>query len=131
MPGQRRKLNGRAVFRIYWEHTKRYPWLFGIAIVGGIVQQSAHVIGPIFIGQIFDIIGNVIPSDVTWQQIWFPLALAALVSFIGWIGGRLEMWLRGKPISHATPDLIRKAFSNLLGHSFRSEERRVGKECRS
>ncbi len=117
MPPKKRKLNTAAVFQIFWEHTKRYPWLFGVAVAGGVINQAALVYAPTYIKEIFDLLANAAPTPETTALLMTPLWLYAGVSFIGWAGSRLEMWLGFKLIALVSADLTKLAFNNLIRHS--------------
>jgi ATP-binding cassette subfamily B protein len=118
VPKKKRELNTKAVFRIFWEHTKRYPWMFGVAVLGGIINQITLVYAPTFVKDIFNIITSHPPIPATVALISVPLVLYMLVSLVGWVGSRLEMWLGFKLIAYVTADLTKLAFNNLMRHSY-------------
>ncbi|HEY5383005.1 MAG TPA: ABC transporter ATP-binding protein [Candidatus Paceibacterota bacterium] len=116
MPKKKRDSNYRAVFKIFWKHTKQHPWLFSTSILGVFAVQFSNIVGPIFIKDIFNLITQT--SINVGPQILHLLMLYALLSFIGWAGGRLEMWLGYTMISKVEKALTTEAFQNLMSHSY-------------
>ncbi len=116
MPPKKRKLNTKAVFRIYWRHTKSHPWLLAAALIGVALSQVDKVAGPIFLKQIFNLIvqGPAIPMDLITHVLWIFVG----VSLVGWLGGRLEMWLGYTMIAKVAAALTKEAFDNLMHHSY-------------
>lgn len=118
MPKKRQKLYSGAIFAIFWEYTKRYPWLFGIAVLGGIINQAVLVFAPTYIRDIFNLLTTSAPTPQTVTLLMTPLFLYAGLSLVGWVGSRLEMWLGFKLIALVSADLTKLAFENLMRHSY-------------
>ena len=116
MPKKKRELNTKAVFRIFWEHTKMHPWFFGATILGGLTAELSNIIGPIFVKDIFNIITQTGP--IVSSQLFNILKIYAVISLIGWAGGRTEIWLGYTLISKVNAALTKEAFKNLIGHSY-------------
>ncbi len=116
MPKKRQKIYTKEVLKLFWDHTKRHPWLFSLAGLGAIVSQATSVIGPLYIKDIFNLLTA--PGVVLTTALFTPVILYALVRFIGWMGDRLEMWLGYSLISLVTAELTKEAFANLMRHSF-------------
>jgi len=57
-----RPTNTKAVLQIFWDYTKKYPWLFGVALFGGIIAQSAQIVAPLFIGEILNLLTQNVPT---------------------------------------------------------------------
>ncbi|TSC68540.1 MAG: ATP-binding cassette, subfamily B, bacterial [Parcubacteria group bacterium Gr01-1014_56] len=114
---KRRPTKTRAIVKIFWRHTKKYPVIFALAVLGGVVAQAAHVIGPLFIRDLFNLLATP-PSSTTQLAFLVPIAFYTLVSLIGWAGGRLEMWLGYTIIAKVMADLTKEAFRNLIRHSY-------------
>ncbi len=116
MPPKKRKLNTKAVLRIYWRHTKRHPWLLAFALGGVLLSQVDKVVGPIFLKEIFNLIvqGAAVPFSSVTNLLWIFVG----VSLVGWVGGRLEMWLGYTMISKVAAALTKEAFDNLMHHSY-------------
>ncbi len=118
MPEKKRKINTKAVFAVYWEHTKKYPWLFGLAVLGGIIEQVANIIAPTFIKNLFDLLSGLTPSTATVGVLLVPVIWYIAVSLVGWVGARMEQYLGYRLIIWVTADLTNLAFSNLMRHSY-------------
>ncbi len=113
----KRKLNTKAVFRIYWEHTKMHPWLFAASVGGVFLVELSNIIAPIFIKNIFNLITSV--GAMVGPQLWTYLEIYAAISLVGWVGGRLEQWLGYTMISKVCAELTKLGFDNLMRHSYR------------
>ncbi len=118
MPKKKRHINSKAVFRIFWEHTKKYPWLFSFAILGVLIGQLGHVVEPYFIRNLFNLLSTVSPSPQNATLFLVPILLYAAVSFVSWFGGRVEMYTGYTLIAKATADLNKLAFTNLMRQSY-------------
>lgn len=116
MPPKKRKLNTKAVLRVYWRHTKQHPWLLALSLLGVLLSQVDKVAAPIFLKQIFNLInqGTAISFEPIAQVLWIFVA----VSFVGWTGGRLEMWAGYTLISKAAAAMTKEAFNTLMRHSY-------------
>jgi ATP-binding cassette subfamily B protein len=115
MPKQKKKIHSGAIFALFWKHTKRYPWLFALTIVGGLVSQAGDVISPLYIKQLFNLL-NV--PDASLSALSAPILAYLGVRIIGWFGGRMEMWFGYTTISRVTENLTNEAFANLMRHSY-------------
>ena len=116
MPEKKRNIDSRAIFKLFWGHTKRYPWRFTITVLGGLISQTGDVVSPLFIKELFNLLTA--PSQVAIAVLATPLVFYTVVRFIGWFGGRLEMWFGYTIISRVTADLTKEAFTNLMRHSY-------------
>ncbi len=118
MPTRERKLNTKAVLKLFWEHTWRYPWLLIFAIAGIVLNELSNIIGPLFMRSLFNLLAAVSPSTDILKAVTAILVGYLLVSLMGWLGGRLEMWLGYTLIAKVTADLTKNAFANLMRHSY-------------
>jgi len=116
MPPKKRKLNTKAVLRVYWRHTKQHPWLLALSLGGVLLSQVDKVVAPIFLKEIFNLIiqGAAAPFSSITNLLWLFVA----VSFVGWVGGRIEMWLGYTMISKVGAALTKEAFDSLMRHSY-------------
>lgn len=117
MPPKKRKLNTKAVWRIYWEHTKGHPYFLMMALAGIAIAQVDKVVGPILIKEMLNLLsrGAMVPVAEAYKL----LAIFTAVSLVGWLGGRLEMWAGYTMIGKIGGELTKRAFDNLMRHSFR------------
>ena len=93
-----------------------HPWFFGATILGGLTAELSNIIGPIFVKDIFNIITQTGP--IVSSQLFNILKIYAVISLIGWAGGRTEIWLGYTLISKVNAALTKEAFKNLIGHSY-------------
>ena len=116
MPVKKRKINSQAVFRLFWSHTKRYPWLFALTIAGGLISQTGDVVSPLFIRYLF----NLVTSSPVPPLVVFSATITGYIAVrvAGWFGGRMEMWFGYTTISKVTAALTKEAFANLMRHSY-------------
>jgi len=112
---KRRTIKSDLVFKIFWSYIKKYPWFFGIALLGGTISQLSHIVGPLYIKELFDLLTT---PGVLVSALVAPITAYVVVNLIGWVGGRFEMWLGYTLISKITNDLTNDAFANLIRHSY-------------
>jgi len=118
MPAKKRTLYTKAVMKLFWDHTKRYPWILFFAILGIFLNELSNVIGPLFIRNLFNLLITLSTSPATIKAIIAVFVGYTLISLMGWVGGRLEMWLGYTLIAKVTANLTREAFENLMRHSY-------------
>lgn len=116
MPATKRKLNTKAVFTLYWQYTKKHPWLFWSSVAGLLILQAGNIAGPLFIGKIFDLLAQT-PTPEALQQTTTLIGFFAAVSLIGWVGGRMEMGLGYALIAQVAAELTKDAFAKVMRHS--------------
>lgn len=116
MPPVKRKINTKAILRIYWEHTKNHPWLLFLSIAGVLLAQVDKIIGPVYLKEIFNLLAS--GAEVTMAAVTPLLTIFAALSIVGWAGGRLEMWTGYILISKASASLVKAAYEKLMRHSY-------------
>jgi ABC-type bacteriocin/lantibiotic exporter with double-glycine peptidase domain len=107
-----------AVFREYWSHTVRYPWLLVSIVVTTILVQVSELVAPLYLRRLFNVIASGSPSPET------AALLFQLVAIIGGIA--LFVWALRRAFGFGLMyfelcimrDLLDSAFSGLLRHSY-------------
>lgn len=119
MKKEEKKLaNARAVARVYWRHTSKYPFLFGSALVSIFVIQIGNVIGPLFLRQLINLLTASAEASRDFNQLILPLVLYALVQLVIWIGWRVEMITGTRVAAQIMSDLTNEGFAYLMRHSY-------------
>lgn len=107
------------MLRAFWQHTTRYPWMFGAALLGVVVQQIGFIWGPLYVRDFFNLITSHSPADLSIDLLLVPIIAYAVVQTLGWIGGRIEMAFGLTLITRVSSDLCNDAFTKLMHHSYR------------
>lgn len=115
---EKRKLNTKVVVKIFWNQTWQHPWLFGLSLFGIALNQLSNIIGPVFMRNLFNLLATLDRSPTAIHALTTILIIYAVISLIGWWGGRMEMWLGYTLISKVTAKLTKEAFTNLIRHSY-------------
>ncbi len=104
--------------RIFWNHTRQHPWLFGLSLLGITLNQLSNILGPVYLRDLFNLLATLDRSSTTIHALVTILIIYTIISLIGWWGGRMEMWLGYTLISKVTAKLTKEAFGNLMHHSY-------------
>ncbi len=105
------------VLRAYYAAAIKYPWLFALIYVGSLMIEVVGVISPLFLKQFIDTIATGDTSSTVVTALILILAGYAGVTFIGWIGRRIQMLSVMNLEAKVMVDLYNKAFAYLIGHS--------------
>ena len=115
---QKRKINSKAVFNVFWEHTKRHPWLFGIAVGAGVVTEVANITAPLFTKQLFDGLATANPQTVDVMVLLTPLFWYAINRLVSRAAVQVDSWFGYRLVSEVGKELTNVAFKKLIGHSY-------------
>lgn len=105
------------VIRDYFKAASKYPLIFALIYVGSLMIEIVGVISPLFIKRFIDGIASADISDAGIRALLFTLAGYAGVTFVGWIGRRVQMLSIMHLEARVMVDLYNKAFAYLIGHS--------------
>ncbi len=110
----------RTVLRIFWTHTKRYPFTTIVLTITSIATQGIIVLIPILFKWFFDTLTlpGATPAEIS-PRLFSILVIVGFVVGARWIlhrfSGISNVMLQARVMS----DLLMTAFENLLGHSYR------------
>lgn len=107
-----------SVFRVYWQHTHRYPGLLIMVVVSTVLIQAGELATPLYLRQFFNTIVTAVPSDTAVNN------LIQLVLVIGAIS--LGVWVVRRSFGfglmyfelHIMRDLLDSGFGGLIRHSY-------------
>ncbi|KKU05471.1 MAG: ABC transporter related protein [Parcubacteria group bacterium GW2011_GWA2_45_30] len=112
--------NLRLIWRVFWEHAKKYPLSVGIIFLSVIIIQSIAITTPWFLKIFLDTAVNSALSTIdAAKQLTWILGVIAALELARWTlhraFGVANIYLQ----AGAMNDLTLTAFNNLLGHSYR------------
>lgn len=119
MPSEKKKreIHSGAVFKLFWKHTRPYPWFFAISIFGIFLNEGANIIAPLFMRDIINLLSTSAPSPQIFSAALLILSVYTVIGLVGWFGGRIEMWFGYQLIAKVTANLTKEAFAVLMRHS--------------
>ncbi len=110
-----KKTHTRAVLQAFWEYTDQHRWLFIFTISGVLIQQAAYVVSPLYLKNFTNALAH--PGIISAAIITTPLWIYAVLQFIGWVGGRIEMSGGLTMIMYAQEKMSEESFAYLIRHS--------------
>ncbi len=115
---QQKPVRGRNVLRYYMRETRRYPWVFGLAFFATIGIQAAELIAPLYLKKLFDILATHSPSPDIVNKLVVLIGMFGLISFLGWVVRRAQIYSLLYLESRVIADLYASAFDYLIKHSY-------------
>ncbi len=106
----------KETIKIFWDHSKKYPWIFGFMVLTMIFAVSADLFRPFLYKMLFNEIALNQPGmTARLFSILIYMLLAALTSWIFWRSATfLNQYFELKVIK----DLTNTCFKYLQGHSY-------------
>ncbi|MFZ1988092.1 MAG: ABC transporter ATP-binding protein [Minisyncoccia bacterium] len=101
----------------YSKAVAKYPWIFGLIVLGNLLIQFAGVAAPLYLSKFINIVSENTPSSTILTALFGVIGTFALVNAIGWVGHRIQMLSIMRLEGRVMSDLSNTAFSYLLGHS--------------
>jgi ATP-binding cassette subfamily B protein len=114
---KKRGLN-RAVLRIYWQHTRKYPVAVALTIFGVLLTQACFIAAPLYMRKFFNLLASNSPSDATAHQLFGMLFIVACIYLLEVLARRVEMFSNIYMQVRVMPALMETAFQHLIGHSY-------------
>ena len=108
----------RSVFRTYYRHMVRYPWLLLPVCIGTIGVQVAELISPLYLRRFFNVLATHTPDAAARHQLITLIGIIALVSLCSWAMRRIQTGTLMRLESRVMADLVSTAFTYLIGHSY-------------
>jgi ATP-binding cassette subfamily B protein len=110
------KTETKETIKIFWNHTKRYPWSFSFIVVGIFLASFADTIQPFFAKILFDGLGSNDPSQYsTIVHAVVYISLLIIANFAGW---RMVTFLIAPHEIKVKKDLYRTCYDYLHNHSY-------------
>lgn len=110
--------SAKEVFGVYWQHTRQYPWLFALTIVGGIGLQAAFLGAPLFLRNFFNTLATHSPDASLIPQLTGFLVMLTILYLAEWGFRRLQNWANIVMQAKVLANLLESAFGYLIGHSY-------------
>ncbi len=108
-----------AVFKTYTKEVLRYPWLFSLTVAAMLLLQVAQVASPLFLRRFFNLLAGMQATHDVMLELFITLGFIALFSFLSWLARRVQVFTLNYLESGVMLRLYEKAFTYLLGHSYR------------
>lgn len=108
----------KAVIRVYWQHTRRYPWAVAFTIAAVFVTQGAMLAAPLYLRQFFNILAVNSPNPEVVRQLLVLLAVIGGIYLLESIARRIEMYSNTYMQARVMTELMETAFSHLINHSY-------------
>ncbi len=119
MPEKRRKSGtNRAVLKIYWQHTRKYPLGVFFVFVGVIIIQGSMLAAPLFLRDFFNILAQGDASPAVVHHLFVLLAFVGGMYLLEQVGLRLRDFSNGRMQAKVMPNLMETAFGYLIKHSY-------------
>jgi ATP-binding cassette subfamily B protein len=104
----------RETFRIFWNHSKKYPWMIFVLMLSLIGATAAEAFSPYFYKKLFDLlVGS--GSLPQLSVIVLDILIAALIAWAFW---RLATFVNNIFQPSVMRDLLNTCFSYLHDHSY-------------
>lgn len=117
MEEKKSKTRVKPVLVSYFTAAKKYPWLLGAVLLGGLIIEITSIIAPLFLGEFIDQLAKLSPTDESLKILFTVLGFFGLSMAVGWVGQRIRMLSLMNIEAKVMADLSNKAFGYLLGHS--------------
>jgi ATP-binding cassette subfamily B protein len=103
-------------FRIYWQHSKRYPWKIFIVLLGILTTLVAELYKPFLYKNFFNLLAQ--NSTNLYGQLKFVIVLILIANFIAYLGYRVNHFVSNSFEISVMRDLLNTCFEYLQKHSF-------------
>lgn len=107
-----------AVLKFYLRHALWHPWLFFAVIFGAIGIQITELASPLYLKKFFNLLASQHPSDKVIENLITILGIIALISLIGWIFRRVNVFSIIRLEARVMADLNLASFDYLIRHSY-------------
>ena len=115
----KRRGKGSVVIRDYMLAAAKYPWLLGTLLISSLAYSIASVIAPLYIKEFIDRIAEGPAIEAAITGLLTVLGFYALVLFVRWVIGRIQILSLVYLESKVIVDLYDRAFGFLIKHSHR------------
>jgi len=115
---QRQYATGGEVFRIYFRHVRKYPFLLGLLFLGVVGIQVAELAGPWYLRQFFNLLASNTPQSGTVPELLNIVMVIAAIYLASWALRRIQEWVTIFLESSVMRDLFSSTFEYLIGHSY-------------
>ena len=105
------------IFKIYWDHLKKFRGLFYLSIVCLLFGSAGFVIAPLYYKEFFDVLSSGLNIALKAQDLIAILWKLLIVYSIGWIGWRVVSFATSYLQSRVMADLYNTCFAYLHKHS--------------
>lgn len=113
-------LNTKAILRVFWEHVRRYKWLFFATLALVVIASSIDIIVPIYYKQFFDLLtrgsDDLLTADAS--TLIQTIVLIFVLHLIAWVVWRSSGFIESWRMSRIMADLAQTAHGNLHTHSY-------------
>ncbi|MEO8065788.1 MAG: ABC transporter ATP-binding protein [Candidatus Doudnabacteria bacterium] len=105
----------KQTFRIFWQHSRRYPWAIFILSLCLIGASIADVFGPYFYKQLFNVLAS---QSASFGQLFGIVVKILVAGSFTWAFWRLATFVNNNFQPRVMTDLVNTCFSYLQDHSF-------------
>lgn len=105
----------RDTFRIFWQHSKKYPWKILILVVALIGASVSSIFSPYLYKLLFNVLTSANPTIEALMRVVFLILLAITVNWFFW---RLATFVNNTFQPRVMTDLVNTCFRYLQEHSY-------------
>ncbi|MCR4281360.1 MAG: ABC transporter ATP-binding protein/permease [Candidatus Kaiserbacteria bacterium] len=110
--------SAKQVFRVYYRHVAKYPFLVLLIAFGSIGIQVTDLAAPWFLRQFFNLLATQSPNTQTVSQLLGIIVTVAGIWVLNWASHRVQEFSNQKMEAQVMTDLFSSAFKYLIGHSY-------------
>ena len=112
------KYNTKQTLKIYWQHTKKYKWIFFVTVFSIVVIRLLDALVPIYLKNFINVLSLGGDKNLLIPQLFRILIIIAVISFSNWVLWRVATFLASVLESRVIFDLSNYCFNYLHRHSF-------------
>lgn len=110
--------SAKRVFRVYYRHVARYPFLVLAVAVGSVGIQATELAAPWFLRQFFNLLAMQSPNAGTVAELLGIIVIVAGIWILNWTSHRVQEFSNQKMEAQVMTDLFSSSFKYLIGHSY-------------
>ena len=87
------KYNTKQTLKIYWQHTKKYKWIFFVTVFSIVVIRLLDALVPIYLKNFINVLSLGGDKNLLIPQLFRILIIIAVISFSNWVLWRVATFL--------------------------------------
>lgn len=112
------KYNTKQTLKIYWQHTKKYKWMFFLIVSSVVAIRFLDALVPVYLKNFINVLSLGGDRGLLIPQLLHILIIIAVISFSNWALWRVATFLVAALESRVIFDLSNHCFNYLHRHSF-------------
>ena len=112
-------VTNKQITKVFWEHTRRYPWALAIIIVAVFLAQISDLASPWLLKILVDNLSTMSPTDpATLQTLQYIIFGYLVIGVINYASYRVQGFANIYMQSRVMADLTNTAFRAAINHSY-------------